>query len=257
VTDRFLEKLAVFAFGALDSRLTGGLGLKEFGDGMRAEYGKCELPGDLYLPMRTAMLLRGIGFLLHSHLDVSLLWRPMAEDFLQSEEWREHLATAAATAAASAAASDAASDAAAAAAAAAAPAPAPRQRGDVRVDIVAAKPGNAPVTTRHRYDAAVTLSIEAADGTLTPAGWSTRAEAGGDGKPFAFTPGQGLIEGWSQGVLGMREGERAHIHVPASMGYGARAQGRKGGGWYIPGNSNLHFDIEITGKAGKPAAKGH
>ena len=39
------------------------------------------------------------------------------------------------------------------------------------------------------------------------------------------------------------------------MGYGAAAQGSKGGAWFIPGNSNLLFDIEIIGKAGKPAAR--
>jgi FKBP-type peptidyl-prolyl cis-trans isomerase len=53
----------------------------------------------------------------------------------------------------------------------------------------------------------------------------------------------------------MREGERAHLHVPASLGYGASPQGSPGGAWYIPGNSNLHFDIEIVGKNGQPAAK--
>jgi hypothetical protein len=83
----------------------------------------------------------------------------------------------------------------------------------------------------------------------------------------------------------MREGERALLHVPAAKGYGASPQGSKGGGWYIPGNSNreirsrelrshlcpppfinprttpLHtpspsavlFDIEIVSKAGKGA----
>ncbi len=49
----------------------------------------------------------------------------------------------------------------------------------------------------------------------------------------------------------MREGERALIHVPPAKGYGAGAQGSKGGAWYIPGSSNLLFDIQILGKAGK------
>ena len=48
----------------------------------------------------------------------------------------------------------------------------------------------------------------------------------------------------------MREGERAKIHVPSAKGYGAAPQGQKGGGWYIPANSNLLFDIEIVGKKG-------
>ena len=104
--------------------------------------------------------------------------------------------------------------------------------------------------------AMVTLSIEnLQDGSITPSGWSTRKENGGDGKPFSFQPGVGLIEGWSKGVLQMREGERALIHVPPGMGYGPKAQGTKGAGWYIPGNSNLLFDIEIIGKAGTKAAR--
>jgi len=125
---------------------------------------------------------------------------------------------------------------------------------DIRVEITSARPGNAKVTKKFSYDCMVTLSIENKDGTTTPSGWSTRKENGGDGKPFSFQPGVGLIEGWSRGVLQMREGERALIHVPPSLGYGSSEQGRKGGGWYIPGNSNLLFDIEILGKKGAKAA---
>jgi len=123
----------------------------------------------------------------------------------------------------------------------------------VKVDILNAAPGNAKVTKSSSYDAMVTLSIEAADGSTTPSGWSTRKEHKGDGKPFAFTPGRNLIQGWTDGVLQMREGERALMHVPASMGYGASPQGSPGGGWYIPGNSNLLFDIEILHKSGAKA----
>ncbi len=54
-----------------------------------------------------------------------------------------------------------------------------------------------------------------------------------------------LILDWSVDSLG-GAGERAMIHVPAHLGYGAAAQGQKGRGWYIPGNSNLCFDLEIT-----------
>ena len=121
----------------------------------------------------------------------------------------------------------------------------------VRVEVQKAAPTNVKVTTASAYDAHVTLSIEAPDGTLTPSGWSTIG-----GSPFSFTPGQGLIQGWTDGVLQMREGERALIHVPAALGYGAKAQGKQGGAWYIPASSDLLFDIEILGKAGsKGAAK--
>ena len=120
----------------------------------------------------------------------------------------------------------------------------------VRVETITAAPGNKKVERGTPYAAQVTLSIENADGSLTPSGWSTRKEGGGDGSPFTFTPGVNLIQGWTDGVLQMREGERAKMHVPHELGYGAAAQGSKGGAWYIPGSSNLLFDIEIIGKAG-------
>ena len=98
----------------------------------------------------------------------------------------------------------------------------------VRVEIVNAAPGNAKVTKSHQYAAQVTLSIENADGSLTPSGWSTRKEGGGDGKPFSFTPGQNLIAGWTEGVLQMREGERAKIHVPVRGPAWRRGAARRG-----------------------------
>jgi FKBP-type peptidyl-prolyl cis-trans isomerase len=87
----------------------------------------------------------------------------------------------------------------------------------------------------------VTLYIENADKSLTPAGWSTK-----DTGAFKFSPGVNLIPGWTIGALSMKVGERAFIHVPAHLGYGAQPQGQQGRGWYIPGNSNLCFDLEIT-----------
>jgi hypothetical protein len=110
--------------------------------------------------------------------------------------------------------------------------------------------GNAKVNDRSRYAAQVTLLIEQADGSTVPSGWSTRREAGGDGKPFVFQPGKNLIPGWTQGVLQMREGERALIHVPPELGYGGSDQGSKGSGWFIPKNSHLLFDIQIVSKEG-------
>jgi hypothetical protein len=109
------------------------------------------------------------------------------------------------------------------------------------------------VTRDHKYISHVTLYIEHDDGTKTPAGWSTRMSDGADADtPFEFQPGLRLIEGWTQGVLEMYEGERAWLHVPAVLGYGDRAMGNpNGGGFYIPASSNLLFDIEILGKAPK------
>lgn len=114
-------------------------------------------------------------------------------------------------------------------------------------------PGSGPSVTRdHKYRSMVTLYIEnTADQTRTPSGWSTRKEDGAPhDKPFEFQPGKNLIQGWTEGVLRMREGERALLHVPSSKGYGGQAMGAPGGAFYIPANSDLLFDIEILGKAG-------
>ena len=112
-------------------------------------------------------------------------------------------------------------------------------------------PGNGPaVTTDHRYRSMVTLYIEnTKDKSRTPSGWSTRKEDGAPAdSPFEFQPGQNLIQGWTEGVLKMKEGERALLHVPAAKGYGNKPMGSQGGAFYIPANSDLLFDIEITGK---------
>mmetsp|Transcript_31912 Transcript_31912/g.48948 ORF Transcript_31912/g.48948 Transcript_31912/m.48948 type:complete len:161 (+) Transcript_31912:74-556(+) len=109
-----------------------------------------------------------------------------------------------------------------------------------------------PVTQDTKYESMVTLYIENDDGTKTPSGWSTRKADGAPvDQPFVFQPGVGLIQGWTEGVLQMKEGDRADLHVPSHKGYGARPMGSQGGGgFYIPANSNLWFDIEILGPVG-------
>jgi hypothetical protein len=113
-------------------------------------------------------------------------------------------------------------------------------------------PGIGPaVTSDYSYRSHVTLYID--DALRTPSGWSTRMEHGAaQDEPFTFQPGRNLIEGWTLGVLQMKEGERALLHVPASLGYGSRAMGSPGGAFYIPADSDLLFDIQILGKAQDP-----
>mmetsp|Transcript_93420 Transcript_93420/g.140179 ORF Transcript_93420/g.140179 Transcript_93420/m.140179 type:complete len:183 (-) Transcript_93420:100-648(-) len=120
----------------------------------------------------------------------------------------------------------------------------------VVVDIISANDAGAPVTKDYKYRSMVTLYIEdTVNKSKTPSGWSTRVSDGATkDQPFDFQPGIGLIQGWTEGVLQMKEGERAWLHVPSSKGYGKRPMGSPGGAFYIPANSDLLFDIEILGK---------
>lgn len=63
--------------------------------------------------------------------------------------------------------------------------------------------------------------------------------------PLAFTPGLGdLIDGFEQGVIGVRSGGIRRVIVPPALGYGAVAQQNSSGVVVIPANSTLIYDIE-------------
>lgn len=60
------------------------------------------------------------------------------------------------------------------------------------------------------------------------------------GRPFQFVLGAGkVIKGWDQGLMGMKEGGKRTLWIPAHLAYGPRAIGA------IPPNSNLVFHVEL------------
>jgi FKBP-type peptidyl-prolyl cis-trans isomerase FkpA len=60
------------------------------------------------------------------------------------------------------------------------------------------------------------------------------------GEPFQFTLGAGrVIQGWDQGVAGMKVGGTRRLIIPPDLAYGAIGQGD------IPPNATLTFEVQL------------
>ncbi len=65
-------------------------------------------------------------------------------------------------------------------------------------------------------------------------------------KPFQFILGAGMvIKGWDEGVLGMKIGEKKTLTIAPEKGYGSQGVPDGKGGYVIPPNSTLTFDVEV------------
>ena len=59
------------------------------------------------------------------------------------------------------------------------------------------------------------------------------------GEPLTIPVG-GVIKGWTEALLMMKEGDKWVLYIPPELGYGSA-----GAGGVIPGDSALIFDIEL------------
>jgi len=115
--------------------------------------------------------------------------------------------------------------------------------------------GRSNVAELIKQDDAVGSGNEAAAGrrvTVHYTGWlynesaadkkGTKFDSSRDSnQPFEFNLGAGeVIQGWDEGVAGMKVGGRRTLTIPAAKGYGAR-----GAGGVIPPNATLIFDVEL------------
>ena len=75
-----------------------------------------------------------------------------------------------------------------------------------------------------------------------PQGKGTKFDSSKDrGQTFQFGLGRGMvIQGWDQGVEGMKVGGSRTLIIPPDLGYGSR-----GAGGVIPPNAPLLFDVEL------------
>jgi peptidylprolyl isomerase len=78
--------------------------------------------------------------------------------------------------------------------------------------------------------------------------WSTGKEfdaSWNSGQPFPVTLGEGgVIKGWDQGLVGMKQGGRRLLVIPPDLGYGASGQGAD-----IKPNETLVFVVDLRKKA--------
>jgi FKBP-type peptidyl-prolyl cis-trans isomerase FkpA len=66
--------------------------------------------------------------------------------------------------------------------------------------------------------------------------------------PFTFTIGSAkVIQGWNEGIAGMRVGGQRRLVIPANLAYGAAGKPPR-----IPPNAPLWYDVDLLKINGKP-----
>ena len=103
------------------------------------------------------------------------------------------------------------------------------------------KVGDGPQPLNEQTRATVHWSGWLGDGT--PIGSSHKSD-----KPFT-APIDGVVPGWTEGVLSMKVGGKRRLEVPAALGYGENGAPR------VPPNSKLVFEVELLAIENPPVQR--
>jgi peptidylprolyl isomerase len=111
-------------------------------------------------------------------------------------------------------------------------------QGDPPADLVIedVTTGDGPEAGPGQYVTVHYVGVSFSNGAQFDASWDR-------GEPFSFPLGGGqVIQGWDQGVAGMKVGGRRRLTIPPHLGYGAR-----GAGGVIKPNETLIFMVDLLG----------
>jgi FKBP-type peptidyl-prolyl cis-trans isomerase len=123
--------------------------------------------------------------------------------------------------------------------------PAAAPTNDSKASAVTTKNGMKIETTQQGTGPAITtgqIAVVQYEGKLTDGSiFDSTAKHGG--APFEFQLGAGrVIQGWEQGILGMKVGESRILTIPPELGYGAAGYPP-----IIPQNATLIFTVTLEG----------
>ena len=110
----------------------------------------------------------------------------------------------------------------------------PNEAPPTQLSIVDDVVGTGDVATKGRNVSVHYVGVAWSNGKQFDASWDRK-------EPFDFRLGAGqVIQGWDEGVAGMKVGGRRTLTIPPDMGYGSR-----GAGGVIKGGETLVFVVDL------------